>query len=343
MLVSDFDYELPQELIAQFPAPRRDASRLMVLHRDKQEIEHRRFPDLLEYLRSGDCLVLNDAKVIPARLIGRQAGTGGKIELLLLRPLEEEKWEALGRPGRRLREGACVEFGEGELRGEIVDVLEDGRRVVVFTSSKPLRDVLERVGRVPLPPYIRREPVPLDKDRYQTVYARREGAVAAPTAGLHLTPEMLDQAKQRGVHIEAITLYVGLGTFKPVTTHTVEEHKMPVEPFEISPDAAEGINAARSAGGRVFAVGTTTVRALESAADDSGRVMPVAAEADLFIQPGYQFRVVDKLVTNFHLPRSTLLMLVSAFAGRAFVMRAYAEAIRLRYRFYSYGDAMLIL
>jgi len=343
MLASDFDYELPQELIAQFPAPQRDASRLMVLHRDKQEIEHRHFPDLLEYLRPGDCLVVNDAKVIPARLLGRHADTGGKVELLLLRPLEEQKWEALGRPGRRLRRGACLEFGDGELRAEVVNVMEEGRRVVKFTSSKPFRDVVERLGRVPLPPYIRREPVPEDKERYQTVYARREGAVAAPTAGLHLTPEMLDQARRRGIHVRAITLHVGLGTFKPVTTRTVEEHKMHVEPFEVSPEAAEEINAVRSSGGRVFAVGTTTVRALESAADDSGRVMPLTADADLFIRPGYKFRVVDKLVTNFHLPRSTLLMLVSAFAGRAFIMHAYAEAIRLKYRFYSYGDAMLIL
>lgn len=343
MLVSDFDYALPRELIAQFPAERRDESRLMVLERAGETIRHGRFPDLLEALRPGDCLVLNDTKVIPARLIGRRPESGGKVELLLLRQRGERTWEALCRPARRLRTGARIEFGEGKLWATVVETLEEGRRLVEFGSERPLREAIDHLGRVPLPPYITREPVAADRERYQTVYARAEGAVAAPTAGLHLTSELLEMATALGVHIAVITLHVGLATFRPVEVEAVEDHRIHTEAFEMGPAAADTVNASRAAGGRILAVGTTTVRALESAADEAGRIAPTAGDASLFITPGHQFRAVDALLTNFHLPRSTLLMLVSAFAGREFVLRAYSEAIHQRYRFYSYGDAMLIL
>jgi S-adenosylmethionine:tRNA ribosyltransferase-isomerase len=343
MRVSDFDYELPRELIAQEPAERRDASRLMVLHRSERRIEHRRFPDLLKYLQPGDCLVVNDTKVIPARLVGRRVGSGGTAELLLLRADGGNRWEVLCRPARRLRPGAQVGFGDGELMATVVGELDDGRRVVEFKSERPLREALERLGQVPLPPYITRAPLPADRERYQTVYARAEGAVAAPTAGLHFTPELLEAIRGQGVRIATITLHVGLGTFRPVECERVEEHTMHSEQFQVTAEAAQTVNGCRGQRGRVVAVGTTVVRALESAADETGTVMPTTGEADLFITPGHRFRAVDMLLTNFHLPRSTLLMLVSAFAGREFVLRAYSEAVRQRYRFYSYGDAMLIL
>lgn len=343
MRVADFDYDLPQELIAQEPAHRRDQSRLLVLHRGDRRLEHRHFLDLPDYLRAGDCLVLNETRVIPARLLGRRAGSGGQVEVLLLEPRENAMWEALVRPGRRARPGTMVEFGEGRLVGRIIAVLDDGTRLLGFDFEGDFGALLTELGQTPLPPYIKRPPHAADQERYQTVYARQDGAVAAPTAGLHFTEELLDRIRHVGVEVAFVALHVGLGTFKPVETELVADHRMHAERFVISPAAARAMNEARLNGGRLVAVGTTVVRAVESAADQAGRVGARDGRAELFIYPGYRFRAVDALITNFHLPRSTLLMLVSAFAGRETVLMAYEEAIRRGYRFYSYGDAMLIL
>ena len=343
MKVADFDYVLPADRIAQVPAERRDQARLLVLHRQTGELEHRVFAELPEYLHPGDCLVVNDTRVIPARLVGRRP-TGGRVELLLLRPVGERSWEALAKPGRRARPGTIVEFGGGELTATVTQALPDGVRLVRLAYEGDLADVLERFGRTPLPPYIKRDADrPEDRERYQTVYARADGAVAAPTAGLHFTDELLARIRQRGVEVAGVTLHVGLGTFQPVIVPVVEEHRLHGEAFSVGPAAAAAINARRAAGGRVVAVGTTSVRVLETVAQPDGRVVPGSGVTDVFIYPGYHFRAVDVLVTNFHLPRSTLLMLVSAFAGRERVLSAYAEAIREGYRFYSYGDAMLII
>lgn len=343
MRVADFDYELPPELIAQEPAERRDRSRLLVLHRDGGRLEHRRFADLSEYLRPGDCLVLNDTRVIPARLLGRKAGSGGQVEVLLLEPRGGRTWEAMVRPGRRARSGAVIEFGAGQLVGKIRRVQEDGVRLVEFEHEGNFRSLLEDLGQAPLPPYITRPADAGDAERYQTVYARENGAVAAPTAGLHFTQELLTRIGSSGVIVVFVTLHVGLGTFRPVQTELVEDHNMHSERFVVSGRAAARINEARERGGRVVAVGTTVVRTLESVADQDGSVRPAGGRAEEFIYPGHEFKAVDVLLTNFHLPRSTLLMLVAAFAGRQTILRAYEEAIRREYRFYSYGDAMLIL
>jgi S-adenosylmethionine:tRNA ribosyltransferase-isomerase len=347
MRVSDFDYELPRELIAQQPPPARDASRLMVLQRTTQTIEHWRFRELPAFLRTGDCLVLNDTRVIPARLIGRRADTGQTVEMLLLEPRTGNAWEVLCKPAKRAPLGANLGFrGEGddaELTATVVEVLSEGRRVVRLEHAGPLDKVLGRLGHTPLPPYIRRADVEADRTRYQTVYAEHPGAVAAPTAGLHFTPGLLDAIGQRGVTVARITLHVGLGTFRPVKCARVEEHAMHSERCVVTERAARAINAARAGGGRCVAVGTTVVRALESCCGPNGTVRPARGRAELFIHPPYELKVVDALLTNFHLPRSTLLMMVAAFAGREFVLRAYAEAVRAGYRFYSYGDAMLIL
>lgn len=336
--MSDFDYDLPEGLIASRPAPARDESRLMVLHRSGEGIEHRVFRDVVDYVRPGDALVVNETKVFPARLLGRGPG-GGKVELLLLRRVEGEVWEALGRPGRRLRDGAQVRVGDGDLTAEVVEVLPGGRRRVRLRGDD-VESVLRRIGRVPLPPYLRREEAPEDRERYQTVYARTPGAVAAPTAGLHFTQDLLDRIRDRGVDLVPVLLHVGPGTFRPVTEEDPARHRMEAEYYEIGPDAAARIASARPRGGRVIAVGTTTVRALETAAAGGDAS---SGWTEIFIHPPYTFRAVDILITNFHLPRSTLLMLVSAFAGREFVLQAYREAIERGYRFYSYGDAMLIL
>ena len=342
MRTSDFDYDLPQDLIAQEPAEPRDSSRLMVVHRPDGRIEHRIFRDLGEYLRPGDLLVANDSRVIPARMYGRKA-TGGKAEVFLLRRLEPQRWECLVR-GHRMRPGVLVVLGKDDARveAEIEGVTQAGSRIVRF--DRPLEPILSHLGVVPLPPYIHRDLE--DPERYQTVYARQDGSVAAPTAGLHFTPELMESLRKMGVRFAFVTLHVGLGTFQPVKEEILEEHRMHSEFGVLPKGAAEEVNRTKSSGGRVIAVGTTSVRVLETAAAGAGpgqRVAPWSGETDLFIYPGYRYRAVDALITNFHLPRSTLLTLVAAFMGKELTEKAYSEAIRRRYRFFSFGDAMLIL
>lgn len=336
--VDDFDYDLPSERIAQYPAQRRDQSRLLELERAGGVMRHRAFGEIIELLAPGDVLVLNDTRVIPARLIGQREG-GGKAELLLLEPIGAGRWRALARPGRRLGEGRIVSFGGGELVATVVGREQQGVRIVQLRHEGELLPLLERLGRPPLPPYIHRDAEDLDRERYQTIYARQPGAVAAPTAGLHFTDEVLGAIEARGVRICRITLHVGLGTFRPVQTERVEDHVMHAEQYEVGAEAAAVINARR---GRLVAVGTTVVRTLETVADSSGRVQPGSGRSEVFIRPGYEFRAVDAMLTNFHLPRSTLLMMVAAFAGREQIMAAYREALQRGYRFYSYGDCMFI-
>lgn len=342
MNVSDFDYDLPESAIAQHPISPRDASRLMVLNRETQSISHRIFRDLPQYLSPGDVLVLNDTKVLPARLIGKKDPTGGHVELLLLNRLDLSSWECLARPARRLKEGSCMRFGDGRLRAEIVACEEEGKRVVrFFWEQGTFEEVLHQLGKLPLPPYIKEELH--DNDRYQTVYASVEGAKAAPTAGLHFTPGLLESIAQSGVMIRFVTLHVGLGTFRPVSVESVQDHTMHAEYYRIPEETASAVAEAKRSGGRVIAVGTTVARTLESAADASGAITGGEGWTDLFIYPGYTFKVIDAIVTNFHLPRSSLLMMISAFAGRETVLRAYREALEHGYRFFSFGDAMLIL
>ena len=339
MKTSDFLYDLPEELIAQTPLPQRDASRLLVLDRTSGEIEHRRFHDLPEYLLPGDCLILNDSRVIPARLFGVRP-SGGAVEVVLLRELDGGRWECLSRPGRKMREGTEVSFGDGELTAVVERVLPDGNRVLRFRYEGIFLEHLERLGRMPLPPYIK---VQLeDPERYQTVYAREPGSAAAPTAGLHFTKELLSGIGEKGVDVRFVTLHVGLGTFRPVKAENVEEHEMHSEFCTVPEDTAAAIRAARARGGRVIAVGTTSCRTLESFARPDGTVDAGSRWTTLFIYPGYQFRCVDALVTNFHLPGSTLVMLVSALAGRENILHAYSVAVENRYRFFSFGDAMFI-
>lgn len=341
MRLEEFDYDLPPELIAQTPLDRRDESRLLVLERESGKMEHRVFHDLPAYLRPDDVLVLNDTRVLPARLIGRRKHTGGKVEVLLLRELGSDRWEVLVKPGRRCPEGEELVFGDGKLTGRVLSRTEEGGRIIAFSPGGPkFLETLNEIGKVPLPPYIRTELK--DQERYQTVYARHLGSAAAPTAGLHFTPELLKAIEERGIAILYLTLHVGLGTFRPVREERIEDHRMHEEYYVVPPGVAEAVNAAKKEGRRVVAVGTTVVRTLESAGK-SGEVKAGAGWTDLFIYPGFEFRIVDALVTNFHLPKSTLLMLVSAFAGREKILRAYQEAIRERYRFFSFGDAMLII
>ncbi|HWO04721.1 MAG TPA: tRNA preQ1(34) S-adenosylmethionine ribosyltransferase-isomerase QueA [Methylomirabilota bacterium] len=344
MDVSLFDYELPPELIAQEPAEPRDASRLMVLDRAAGGWEDRRFSELPELLRAGDCLVANRSRVMPARLLGVAEPGGQAVELLLIRPVGDERWEAMVRPGRRFRPGARIGLAGGAALAQVVGEGSEGTRVVAIEAPWPVRELMERHGLPPLPPYIGRHdaPKPEDRERYQTVYAREDGSVAAPTAGLHFTPELLARLERGSVDVHYLTLHVGPGTFRPLRAGRVEEHRMEAEPIDIPESTAVAIERARREGRRVVAVGTTTTRALEWAAGEDGRVRAGTGPADLFIRPGHRFRVVDALVTNFHLPRSSLLMLVSAFAGRERVLAAYRHAVAARYRFYSYGDAMLI-
>lgn len=339
---SDFHYELPEELIAQDPLSDRSSSRLMVMDRDTGAVTHRYFRDLPGYLKRGDVLVLNDTKVIPARLMGRREGTGGAVEVLLLRRLENETdtWETLVNPGKKCRPGQKLEFGDGRLRAEVLDILEEGIRKIRFRYDGIFEEVLDSLGEMPLPPYIRHKLK--DRDRYQTVYARYDGSAAAPTAGLHFTKELLSGIGEKGVDIVYVTLHVGLGTFRPVKEEDILDHHMHTEHFVVSADAASRINRARENGGRAVCVGTTSVRTLESASDEEGRVRPCSGDTDIFIYPGYRFKAVDALITNFHLPESTLIMLVSAFAGRENTLAAYNTAVRERYRFFSFGDAMLI-
>lgn len=340
MDLRDFNYDLPEELIAQDPLEDRSSSRLMVLHKDTGRIEHKIFRDIIDYLNPGDCLVINDTKVIPARLMGVKEDTGAAIEVLLLKRNADDIWECLVKPGKKARTGARIVFGEGLLVGEIVDVIEDGNRMIKFHYEGIFEEILDKLGQMPLPPYITHKLQ--DKNRYQTVYARNEGSAAAPTAGLHFTKELLDKIKEKGVNVVSITLHVGLGTFRPVKVDKIEEHHMHTESFNISKEAADTINRTRAAGGRVIAVGTTSCRTLESAAADDGTIPARSGDTDIFIYPGYKFKAIDCLITNFHLPESTLIMLVSALAGRDNIMNAYETAVKERYRFFSFGDAMFI-
>lgn len=341
MKTSDFDYFLPEELIAQDPSLERDESRLLVLKRDSPEIDHRRFKDVTEYLRPGDVLVINDTRVIPARLFGVKEETGAQIEVLLLKRISTASWETLVRPGKRAPVGTRLVFGDGILKGRITGSTEVGGRIIQFEYDGLFEEILEQTGRMPLPPYIKKYPD--DPERYQTVYARQPGSAAAPTAGLHFTPELLGKIEQTGARVITVLLHVGLGTFRPVQAEDIESHHMHAEYYELQPEAAMIINQAKALGGRVVAVGTTSTRCLESSADRDGTVKPGSGWTDIFIYPGYKFKVVDGLITNFHLPRSTLLMLVSAFAGREKVLDAYRIAVNKGYRFFSFGDAMLLL
>lgn len=338
---SDFFYELPQELIAQDPLADRSASRLLVLHRDSGKTEHRVFKDIKTYLHAGDCLVLNNTKVIPARLMGKKAETGAAVELLLLKRREKDVWETLVRPGKKCRQGAKLVFGEGLLTAEILETVEEGNRLVRFSYDGIFEEVLDKLGEMPLPPYITHKLA--DKNRYQTVYAKYEGSAAAPTAGLHFTKELLEEIEDMGIRIAYVTLHVGLGTFRPVKTDNILEHHMHSEYYEVSEEAAEKINRTKAEGGRIICVGTTSCRTVESAAGEDGRVSAGCGNTEIFIYPGYRFKVLDALITNFHLPESTLVMLVSALAGREQVLAAYEEAVREKYRFFSFGDAMLIV
>ena len=340
MQKSDFYYELPEELIAQTPIEPRDSSRLMKIDRASGEITHDRFYNLCNYLRKGDLLVLNDSKVFPARIYGIKQGTGVPVEFLLLKHLELDTWETIVRPGRRLKKGARVDFSE-ELTAEITEVKEDGNRIVKFSYNGVFFDILDRIGQMPLPPYIKEKLK--DKDRYNTVYCREEGSAAAPTAGLHFTENVFRSLADKGIDTAYITLHVGLGTFRPVKEDDILKHKMHIEHYSILPETAEKIRQCRQNGGRVIAVGTTSCRTLESAADESGSITPGSADTGIFIYPGYKFKVTDGLITNFHLPESTLIMLVSAFLGREKTLAAYREAIKECYRFFSFGDSMLII
>ena len=339
MKLSDFMYELPEERIAQTPVEPRDHSRLMVLHRDTHAIEHRRFYDVIDYLNPGDCLVVNETRVIPARLYGERP-TGGACEVLLLKQLGPKKWETLVRPGKKLKPGAEVIFGDGRLKCTVLETTDVGGRIVAFECEGSFEAALDALGEMPLPPYIHEKL--RDKNRYQTVYARQDGSAAAPTAGLHFTPELMARIREKGVDIVPVLLHVGLGTFRPVKVENIEEHEMHTEHFEVTEDAARRINAARERGGRIVAVGTTSVRTLESAAEN-GRVRAMRGDTNIFIRPGYRYQMVDALITNFHLPGSTLVMLVSALYDREHILDAYRIAVEEQYRFFSFGDAMLIL
>ena len=340
MKTSDFSYDLPEELIAQDPLEDRSSSRLMVIDRSTQEISHHVFRELPDFLRPGDCLVLNNTRVIPARLFGVKEGTTGKIEVLLLKRTGDRVWETLVKPGRKCRTGVHLSFGDGLLKGEVIDVAPDGNRMIRFAYEGIFEEILDRLGQMPLPPYIRHQLK--DKNRYQTVYAKHDGSAAAPTAGLHFIPALLDDIRAQGVSVAEVTLHVGLGTFRPVKVEDVSEHHMHSEFYRIDEQTAELINRTRKNGGRTVCVGTTSCRTLETAAQEDGTVKAGSGWTDIFIYPGYQFRIVDALVTNFHLPESTLLMLVSALAGKDLIMNAYARAVQERYRFFSFGDAMLI-
>ena len=340
MKTSDFYYDLPQELIAQDPLEDRSSSRLLVLDRKTGEMEHRVFRDITEYLSPGDCLVVNNTKVIPARLLGVKEDTGAGIEILLLKRKADNVWETLVKPGKKARPGARIVFGDGILKGEVLAVVDEGNRLIRFEYEGIFEEILDRLGQMPLPPYITHQLK--DKNRYQTVYAEHDGSAAAPTAGLHFTPELLEEIQAKGVRLAHVTLHVGLGTFRPVKVEDVSQHHMHSEYYVVEEEQARLINDTRAAGGRVICVGTTSCRTLESAADEDGILRAGSGWTDIFIYPGYRFKIMDALITNFHLPESTLLMLVSAFADKEKIMKAYEEAVRQRYRFFSFGDAMFI-
>lgn len=336
----DFYYELPEELIAQDPLEDRSSSRLLVLDKESGAVSHHVFKDVIDYLNEGDCLVINDTKVLPARLIGAKVGTDAKIEVLLLKRKENNIWETLVKPGKKAKIGTKISFGDGLLMGEVVDIVEEGNRLIQFTYEGIFEEILDRLGQMPLPPYITHHLE--DKNRYQTVYAEHTGSAAAPTAGLHFTSELLEKIEKKGVDIARVTLHVGLGTFRPVKVDEITDHHMHSEFFQIEEEAATKINRAKDAGKKVICVGTTSCRTVESAADETGHLKACSGWTEIFIYPGYQFKVLDSLITNFHLPESTLVMLVSALAGREYVLAAYEEAVKERYRFFSFGDAMLI-
>lgn len=341
MNVKDFYFDLPQELIAQDPLEDRSASRLLVLDKETGEVTHRHFRDIKEYLKPGDCLVINDTKVIPARLLGTKKDTGAKIEVLLLKRREDDIWETLVKPGKKARPGAELEFGEGLLKATVVEVADEGNRLIRFHYDGIFEEILDQLGQMPLPPYITHQLK--DKNRYQTVYAKHQGSAAAPTAGLHFTKELLAEIKELGVEIAHVTLHVGLGTFRPVKTENVLDHHMHSEFYMVEESEAQKVNKAKTSGGRIICVGTTSCRTIESAAGEDGLLKAGSGWTEIFIYPGYQFKLLDCLITNFHLPESTLVMLVSALAGRERVLSAYGEAVKERYRFFSFGDAMLIL
>ena len=340
MKTQDFYYDLPEELIAQDPLEDRSSSRLLVLDKKSGAVYHHVFKEIIDYLHEGDCLVINDTKVIPARLIGSKVGTNAKIEILLLKRKSDNTWETLVKPGKKAKVGAKISFGDGLLIGEVVDIVEEGNRLIRFTYDGIFEEILDQLGQMPLPPYITHQLE--DKNRYQTVYAKHNGSAAAPTAGLHFTPELLEAIKKKGVDIASVTLHVGLGTFRPVKVDEITEHHMHSEFFQITEEAAQKINHAKENGGRVICVGTTSCRTIESAADEDGHLKACSGWTEIFIYPGYKFKVLDCLITNFHLPESTLVMLVSALAGREHVLAAYEEAVKERYRFFSFGDAMFI-
>ena len=340
MKLSDFNYELPKELIAQTPIEKRDEARLMVLHRNNETIEHKIFKDIINYLQPGDALVLNNTKVIPARLYGVKEKTGANVEFLLLNRIEGDTWEVMVRPGKKLMPGARVDFGDGILKAEIIDKMEGGNRKVKFEYDGIFNEILDQIGLMPLPPYIKEK---LEKkEMYQTVYAKYDGSAAAPTAGLHFTEDLLNQIKEKGVEIANVTLHVGIGTFRPVKEENIEDHDMHTEHYYIKAEDAEKINNTRKNGGRIIAVGTTSCRVLESVADDNGMVKEIEGDTNIYIYPGYKFKCIDGLITNFHLPESTLVMLVSALAGRDFILDSYKKAVEEKYRFFSFGDAMFI-
>ena len=341
MKTSDFYYDLPEELIAQDPLEDRTASRLLVLDRGTGAVEHKIFSDVIDYLNKGDCLVINNTRVIPARLIGEKEGTGGKVEVLLLKRRANDVWETLVKPGKKLKPGAKITFGDGRLRAEVLEVVEEGNRLVKFHYEGIFEEILDSLGEMPLPPYITHKLE--DKEMYQTVYAKFDGSAAAPTAGLHFTKELLNKIEEKGIKLASITLHVGLGTFRPVKVDDVNNHHMHTEWYEVNAEAAEIINETKRNGGRVICVGTTSCRTIESVADENGYMKAKTGETDIFIYPGYKFKVMDGLITNFHLPESTLVMLVSAFAGKENVLAAYETAVKERYRFFSFGDAMILI
>ncbi|UZW12518.1 tRNA preQ1(34) S-adenosylmethionine ribosyltransferase-isomerase QueA [Clostridium pasteurianum] len=340
MQLKDFDFDLPEELIAQHPSEKRDECRLMVLNKQTGEIEHKIFKDIIEYLDPKDCLVLNDTRVIPARLIGSKEDSGGKIELLLLKRLNKNTWETLVKPGKKAKVGAKFEFGEGMLKAQVKSIAEEGNRIIEFEYSGIFEEILDKLGQMPLPPYITERLK--DREQYQTVYSKNEGSAAAPTAGLHFTEELLDKIRGKGIKIVFLTLHVGLGTFRPVKVDNIQEHHMHSEFYQLSKESADIINKTKEEGGRIISVGTTSTRTLETIGDEQGKVKEASGWTDIFIYPGYKYKVVDGLITNFHLPESTLIMLVSALSNREIIMKAYNTAVREKYRFFSFGDAMFI-
>lgn len=340
MKTEDFNFYLPEELIAQDPLEDRSSSRLLVLDKETGEIEHRAFRNITEYLQAGDCLVINDTKVLPARLIGEREGTGAKVEVLLLKRQANDVWEALVKPGKKARPGMRLIFGGGILVGDVMEVVEEGNRLIQFHYEGIFEEILDQLGQMPLPPYITHQLA--DKNRYQTVYAKHTGSAAAPTAGLHFTPELLAEIEAKGVNIARVTLHVGLGTFRPVKVENVLEHHMHSEFYQVDEEAADKINTAKATGHRIICVGTTSCRTIESAAREDGTIAPCSGWTEIFIYPGYEFKILDNLITNFHLPESTLIMLVSALAGKEPVLAAYEEAVKEKYRFFSFGDAMFI-